>query len=155
MIHTPHVDWFAISTILVLLGASFVALLGAVLVPARARRPFAASVASLGFAGGLVTSIWLYATSANGHLVISGAFYRDRNILVIGGGDSAMEEAVFLTRFASKVTIVTRDPALSASKVVVDKVEEHPDISVVTNSNPAEFVGNGRLVRVVLSDTCR
>ena len=78
MIHTPHVDWFAISTILVLLGASFVALLGAVLVPAPARRAFAASVAALGFAGGLVTSIWLYVASANGHLVVSGAFYRDR-----------------------------------------------------------------------------
>jgi NADH-quinone oxidoreductase subunit N len=78
VIHTPHIDWFAISTILVLLGASFVALLGAVLVPAPARRAFAASVASLGFAGGLVTSIWLYAASAHGHLVVSGAFYRDR-----------------------------------------------------------------------------
>ena len=60
MIHTPHVDWFAISTILVLLGASFVALLGAVLVPDRHARAFAATVSSLGFAGGLVTSIWLY-----------------------------------------------------------------------------------------------
>jgi NADH-quinone oxidoreductase subunit N len=78
VIHTPHVDWFAISTILVLLGASFVALLGAVLIPARARRAFAASVSALGFVGGLVTSIWLYVDSANGHLVISGAFYRDR-----------------------------------------------------------------------------
>ena len=66
MINTPHVDWFAISTILVLLGASFVALLGAVLVPARARRAFALSVSLLGFAGGLVTSIWLYVDSADG-----------------------------------------------------------------------------------------
>jgi NADH-quinone oxidoreductase subunit N len=78
MITTPHVDWFSISTILVLLGASFVALLGAVLVPAAARRAFAASVAVLGFAGGLVTSIWLYVDSASGHLVIANAFYRDR-----------------------------------------------------------------------------
>src|SRR2546423_11002937 len=78
MIHPPHVDWFAISTILALLGASFVALLGAVLVPARARRAFSAGVAALGFAGGLVTSTWLYVASANGHLVVSGAFYRDR-----------------------------------------------------------------------------
>ena len=78
MIHTPHVDWFSISTILVLLGASFVALLGAVLVPARARRAFAGSVAVLGFAGGLLTSIWLYVDSAHGHLVVAGAFYRDR-----------------------------------------------------------------------------
>ncbi len=78
MITTPHVDWFSISTILVLLGASFVALLGAVLVPAAARRAFAASVAVLGFAGGLATSIWLYVDSASGHLVIANAFYRDR-----------------------------------------------------------------------------
>jgi NADH-quinone oxidoreductase subunit N len=78
VIHTPHVDWFAISTILALLGASFVALLDAVLVPAGARRAFAASVSALGFTGGLVTSIWLYVASADGHLVVAGAFYRDR-----------------------------------------------------------------------------
>jgi NADH-quinone oxidoreductase subunit N len=78
VIHTPHVDWFSISTILVLLGASFVALLGAVLVPAPARRAFGTGVAVLGFGGGLVTSIWLYVDSAHGHLVISNAFYRDR-----------------------------------------------------------------------------
>jgi NADH-quinone oxidoreductase subunit N len=78
MIQTPHVDWFAISTMLVLLGASFVALLSAVLVPARARRSFAAAVSTLGFVGGLVTSIWLYVSSTHGHLVVSGAFYRDR-----------------------------------------------------------------------------
>ena len=78
MISTPHVDWFSISTILVLLGASFVALLAAVLVPAPIRRPFAAVVSSLGFIGGLVTSVWLYVSSADGHAVISLAFERDR-----------------------------------------------------------------------------
>jgi len=78
VIHTPHVDWFAISTILALLGASFVSLLGAVLVPAPMRRSFGAGVSALGFLGSLVTSIWLYVDSAAGHAVISGAFYRDR-----------------------------------------------------------------------------
>jgi NADH-quinone oxidoreductase subunit N len=78
MIHTPHVDWFALSTTLVLLGASFVALLGAVLVPRSWRRPFAATVAALGSIGGLVTSVWLYVDSANGHRVVADAFYRDR-----------------------------------------------------------------------------
>jgi NADH-quinone oxidoreductase subunit N len=78
VIHTPHVDWFAISTMLALLGASFVALLGAVLVPRRVRRTFGAVVAALGFAGGLVTSIWLYVESADGHRVVGDAFYRDR-----------------------------------------------------------------------------
>src|SRR5438105_3321117 len=78
MIHTPHVDWFAIATVLVLLGASFIALLGAVLVPAAWRRPFAVSVAALGSLGGVVTSVWLYVDSANGHRVIADSFYRDR-----------------------------------------------------------------------------
>ena len=78
MITTPHVDWFAISTILVLLGASFVALLSAVLVPRSWRRPFAAGVAALGFAGGVVTSVWIYVDSPNGQRVIANSFYRDR-----------------------------------------------------------------------------
>jgi NADH-quinone oxidoreductase subunit N len=91
MIHTPHVDWFSISTLLVLLGASFLALLGAVLVPRAARRAVAATIAGLGFAGGLVTSIWLYVDSAGGHRVIGDAFYRDRwtalgQILICGIG---------------------------------------------------------------------
>ena len=77
-IHTPHVDWFAISTILALLGASFVALLSAVLVPRSIRRAFAATVAGLGCVGGLITSIWLYVDSASGHRVVGDAFYRDR-----------------------------------------------------------------------------
>jgi len=77
-IHTPHVDWFALSTILALLGASFVALLSAVLVPRAARRLTGAVIAALGFAGGLVTSIWLYVDSADGHRVVADAFYRDR-----------------------------------------------------------------------------
>jgi NADH-quinone oxidoreductase subunit N len=77
-IHTPHVDWFALSTILTLLGASSIALLGAVLVPRHAQRAFAATVSALGFTGGIVTSVWLYVDSANGHRVVSDAFYRDR-----------------------------------------------------------------------------
>ena len=77
-LHTPHIDWFALATILALLTASFVSLLGAVLVPAPLRRTFGASVSALGFLGGLVASIWLYVDSAAGHTVVSGAFYRDR-----------------------------------------------------------------------------
>src|SRR6185437_13519027 len=91
VIATPHVDWFAISTVLVLVGTSFVALLGAVLVPRAIRRPFSAVVSCLGFAGGLLTSIWLYVASAQGHAVVSGAFERDRwtalaQILLCGVG---------------------------------------------------------------------
>ena len=78
-LHTPHIDWFALATILALLAASFVSLLGAVLVPQPLRRTFGASVSALGFLGGLVASIWLYVDSpGHGHAVVSGAFYRDR-----------------------------------------------------------------------------
>jgi NADH-quinone oxidoreductase subunit N len=77
-LHTPHIDWFALSTILALLAASGVSLLGAVLVPKPLRRTFGASVAGLGFLGGIVASVWLYVDSRHGHTVVSGAFYRDR-----------------------------------------------------------------------------
>jgi thioredoxin reductase (NADPH) len=82
-----------------------------------------------------------------------GPFYRGRDVLVIGGGNSAGEESVFLTKFASHVTIVTRNDRLSASRVVAEKVEGHPQIEVLTNMTPAEFRGDGRLESVVLRDT--
>ena len=82
-----------------------------------------------------------------------GAFYRGKEVLVVGGGNSAGEESIFLTRFASKVTITTRDDGLSASKVVREKVEENPQIEVVTNSSPSEFKGDARLRSVVLKDS--
>jgi thioredoxin reductase (NADPH) len=82
-----------------------------------------------------------------------GAFYREKNVLVIGGGNSAGEEGIFLTKFAKKVTIVTRDTKLSASKVIVEKVEGHPQIELLAGYAPAEFKGNGKLGSVVLKDT--
>ncbi len=82
-----------------------------------------------------------------------GAFYRGKDVLVIGGGNSAGEEGIFLTKFASRVTIATRDIKLSASKVVVEKVEEHPRIDLLTGVTPVEFRGTNRLESVVLRDT--
>jgi len=82
-----------------------------------------------------------------------GAFYRGKDVLVVGGGNSAGEESIFLTKFARKVTIATRDTQLSASKVVVEKVEEHPQIEVITSVTPAEFRGDNKLQGVVLRDT--
>lgn len=80
-----------------------------------------------------------------------GAFYRGKKLAVIGGGNSAGEESIFLTRFASDVTIITRDPALSASKVVVQKVEENPQIKVVTGVNPTAYATkDGKVVGVVV-----
>jgi thioredoxin reductase (NADPH) len=81
-----------------------------------------------------------------------GAFYRGKKVIVAGGGNSAGEESIFLTRFADHVTIVTRDDDLTASKVVREKVAENDQIDVVTNSTIKEFRGDSRLRSVVLDD---
>jgi len=82
-----------------------------------------------------------------------GAFYRGKEVLVVGGGNSAGEEGLFLTRFAAKVTILTRGEELSASRVVTEKVRSHPKVEVITNATPAEFKGaDGKLSSVVIKD---
>lgn len=82
-----------------------------------------------------------------------GAFYRGRDVVVVGGGNSAGEESIFLTKFVRKVTIVTRDSQLSASKVVVEKVLGHPAIEVVSNATPHEFEGHTKLEALTVKDT--
>jgi thioredoxin reductase (NADPH) len=79
-----------------------------------------------------------------------GPFYRDQPVLVIGGGNSAVEEAVFLARFASQVTIITNGPALTASKVAQEKVLSHPKIAVRFLTEVVEFRGNGHLSEVIV-----
>ncbi len=70
-----------------------------------------------------------------------GAFYREREIVVVGGGDSACEEAIFLTRFASKVTMIVRRNVLRASKIMQDRALNHPKIEVAWNSRVTEVKG--------------
>jgi thioredoxin reductase (NADPH) len=82
-----------------------------------------------------------------------GPFYRGRDVLVIGGGNSAGEEGIFLARFARHVTIATRDAALSASKVVVEKIRGVPNMDVLAHVTPVEFQGDKHLERVIVKDT--
>ena len=70
-----------------------------------------------------------------------GAFYRNRDVAVIGGGDSAAEEALFLTRFASKVYLVHRRDSLRASRIMAERATSHPKIQPVWNSIPVEVMG--------------
>lgn len=79
-----------------------------------------------------------------------GFFFKDREIVVVGGGDSAMEEALFLTKFASKVTIVHRRDEFRASKIMADRVLEHDRIDVRWNSVVDEIIGDDAVTGVVL-----
>ena len=86
-----------------------------------------------------------------------GAFYRDMDVTVIGGGDSACEEALFLTRFCSKVTLVHRRDTLRASKIMAERTLAHEKIEVVWNANPeavlADESGNARALKVKKTDS--
>lgn len=81
-----------------------------------------------------------------------GFFFRDKEIIVVGGGDSAMEEATFLTRFARKVTVVHRRDELRASKVMVDRAVNDPKIDFIWDSAITEIKGDTAVTSVVLEN---
>jgi thioredoxin reductase (NADPH) len=82
-----------------------------------------------------------------------GFFFREKTIAVVGGGDSAMEEANFLTRFASKVYVIHRRNELKASKIMQDRAKANPKIEFIWNSGVEELLGEGKLTGVKLKDT--
>ncbi len=82
-----------------------------------------------------------------------GFFFREKTIPVVGGGDSAMEEANFLTRFASKVYLIHRRDSFKASKIMQDRALNNPKIEVVWNSEVAELHGEAALTGVTLRNT--
>jgi thioredoxin reductase (NADPH) len=82
-----------------------------------------------------------------------GFFFRDQDIAVVGGGDTAMEEATFLTRFAKSVTVVHRRDSLRASKIMVDRATANPKMKWAWNSEVTAISGDGTVCGITLRDT--
>ena len=82
-----------------------------------------------------------------------GPFYKDREVLVIGGGNSAVEESLFLSRFASKVTILSRGEQLRASRILRERAESDPRLEVRANTSVQEFRGASRVESVLVSNS--
>ena len=82
-----------------------------------------------------------------------GFFFRDQDILVVGGGDSAMEEATFLTRFARSVTVVHRREEFRASAIMLDRARKDPKIKWMTNAVITALHGETSVSGVTVTDT--
>tara|TARA_S200000501_G_scaffold374380_1_gene423810 strand:- start:627 stop:1571 length:945 start_codon:yes stop_codon:yes gene_type:complete len=84
-----------------------------------------------------------------------GYFFKNKNIVVVGGGDSAMEEATFLTKFAKKVTIIHRRDIFKASKIMLDRVKNNPSINILTNKSINSIKGSQKdgVTSIVLEDS--
>jgi thioredoxin reductase (NADPH) len=82
-----------------------------------------------------------------------GPFYKGKHVVVIGGGNSAGEESLFLARFAEKVTILVRGAEMTASKIVIDKVSENPKIEVRYNTEVVQLHGEAKLTGITLRNS--
>ena len=81
-----------------------------------------------------------------------GPFFRNKNVIVVGGGDSAMEEALVMTKYATEVTIVHRRDKFRASEIMQKRVKENPKIKIIYNSEITEIFGDGKVERVKIKN---
>ncbi|RLD11054.1 MAG: thioredoxin-disulfide reductase [Chlamydiae bacterium] len=93
-----------------------------------------------------------YGRGVSGCATCDGAFFRDKNVIVVGGGNTAMEDAYFLTRFAKKVTIVHRRDYLRAAPAEVEKVKNHPKVKWLIPYVIQEILGENTVTGVILKN---
>ena len=86
-------------------------------------------------------------------LHVMDSFSKKKKVAVVGGGDSAMEEALFLTKFATKVYVIHRRDEFRASQIMQDRVMGHEKIEVIWNSTVEKIIGDGAVSSVLIKDT--
>ena len=147
MINTPSIDWFGLSPVLTTIGAGFVALLCAVLVPRAARRVVTASISVAGFVAGIVLAVWLYIDSADGHAIAAGAYYRDR-------WTSLGQIIIFAVGLATTLLAVEHMPGWRRHADLArrdDHVAEFFALLLASAAGMAFFVGAANLMVLFLS----
>ncbi len=101
---------------------------------------------------GIASEARLMGKGISGCATCDGFFFKEKNIVVVGGGDSAMEEALFLTKFAKSIKILVRRDKLRASSIMQERAKNHPKISFLWNTEVKEFVGKDRLESVKITN---